>query len=177
MGNVKDSCGWLQIWRRTLQIKSCNRKFSEIRGCFITLQSNISRFIFHMAPTTLHPSDSSLNLTNSGDGWSHSCQWASCATYGRDPCTLHHERLSTDEARSWTMQQHWDDLKRVAQQELTLSIFHAARSLIRLVFVKYITFRLLLDHDQPRFVVWQVMSPSALLMQLLITTSDHLSKA
>jgi len=127
------------------------------------------------------------------------CQRASCATYGWDPYTLHHERLSTDEARSWTMQRHWcwmikrsicllkqisyieiistvvllanvvvvvdlsrvfhaidssytssypqahtcslwntscasnnwDDLKRLAQQELTLSIFHTMRSLIR----------------------------------------------
>ena len=33
------------------------------------------------------------------------------------------------------MQLHWDDLKRLAQQELTLSIFHAVRSLIRLVFI------------------------------------------
>jgi len=65
----------------------------------------------------------------------HACQWASCATYGRDPYTLHHERLSTDEARSWTMQRHWDDLNRIAQQELTLLIFHTIRSLIRLVFI------------------------------------------
>jgi len=35
-----------------------------------------------------------------------SCQRASCATYGRDPCTLLHERLSTDSARSQTMQRH-----------------------------------------------------------------------
>jgi len=48
---------------------------------------------------------------------------------------LHHERLSTDEARSRTMQWHWDDLKRIAQQELTLSTFHTMRSLIRLVFI------------------------------------------
>jgi len=34
------------------------------------------------------------------------CQRASCATYGRDPCTLLHERLSTDSARSQTMQRH-----------------------------------------------------------------------
>jgi len=34
------------------------------------------------------------------------CQRASCATYGRDPCTLLHERLSTDSARSRTMQRH-----------------------------------------------------------------------
>jgi len=33
------------------------------------------------------------------------------------------------------MQRHWDDLKRIAQQELTLSIFHTIRSLIRLVFI------------------------------------------
>jgi len=39
------------------------------------------------------------------------------------------------EARSWTMQRYWDDLKRLAQQELTLSIFHTIRSLIRLVFI------------------------------------------
>jgi len=32
------------------------------------------------------------------------------------------------------MQRHWDDLKSIAQQELTLSIFHTIRSLIRLVF-------------------------------------------
>jgi len=63
------------------------------------------------------------------------CQRASCATYRRDPCTLLHERLSTDSARSETMQRHWDDLKSIAQQELTLSIFHAMRSLIRLVFI------------------------------------------
>jgi len=63
------------------------------------------------------------------------CQRASCATYRRDPCTLLHERLSTDSARSWTMQRHWDDLKSIAQQELTLSTFHAAHSLIRLVFI------------------------------------------
>jgi len=56
-------------------------------------------------------------------------------TCGQDPYTLHHERLSADEARSQTMQQHWDDLKRLAQQELTLSMFHTKRSLIRLVFV------------------------------------------
>jgi len=50
-------------------------------------------------------------------------QRASCATYCWDACTFHHKRLSTDEARSWTMQRHWDDLKRVPQQELTLSFF------------------------------------------------------
>jgi len=63
------------------------------------------------------------------------CERASCATYGRGPYTLHHERLFTDEARSWMMQRHWDDLKRIAQQELTLSTFHTIRSLIRLVFI------------------------------------------
>jgi len=63
------------------------------------------------------------------------CQRASCATYGRDPYTLLHERLSTDSARSQTMQWHWDDLKSIAQQELTLLIFHTIRSLIRLVFI------------------------------------------
>jgi len=63
------------------------------------------------------------------------CQRASCATYGRDPCTLLHEWLSADSARSQTMQRHGDDLKSIAQQELTLSTFHATRSLIRLVFV------------------------------------------
>jgi len=51
------------------------------------------------------------------------------------PCTLLHERLSTDSARLRTMQRHWDDLKSIAQQELTLSIFHTVRSLIRLVFI------------------------------------------
>jgi len=110
-------------------------------------------------------------------GTRQSCQRASCATCRRDPHTLHCERLSTDDARSWTMQQHWDDLKRIAQQELTLWTFHTMRSLIRLVFVASVTSRMLLDHDQPRFVVWQVMSPSTLLMQSLITASDHLSKA
>jgi len=40
-------------------------------------------------------------------GQSNYCQRASCATYGRDPCTLLHERLSTDSARSRTMQRHW----------------------------------------------------------------------
>jgi len=34
------------------------------------------------------------------------CQRASCATYRRDPSTLLHERLSTDSARSQTMQRH-----------------------------------------------------------------------
>ena len=34
------------------------------------------------------------------------CQRASCATYGRDPCPLLHERLYTDSARSQTMQRH-----------------------------------------------------------------------
>jgi len=63
------------------------------------------------------------------------CQQASCATYGRDPYTLLHERLSTGSARSRTMQRHWDDLKSIAQQELTLSIFHTICSLIRLVFI------------------------------------------
>jgi len=63
------------------------------------------------------------------------CQWASCATCGRDSYTLLHEQLSTDSARSQTMQRHWDDLKSIAQQELTLSTFHAVRSLIRLVFI------------------------------------------
>jgi len=62
-------------------------------------------------------------------------QRASCATYRRGPHTLHHERLSTDKARSRTMQRHWDDLTRIAQQELTLSIFHTIRSLIMLVFI------------------------------------------
>jgi len=33
------------------------------------------------------------------------------------------------------MQRHWDDLKLIAQQELTLLIFHTIRSLIRLVFI------------------------------------------
>ena len=51
------------------------------------------------------------------------CQQASCVTYSWDSCMFHHERLSADEAQSWTMQRHWVDLKRVAQQELTLSIF------------------------------------------------------
>jgi len=63
------------------------------------------------------------------------CQRASCATYGRDPYTLLHERLSTDSAQSRTMQRHWDDLKLITQQELTLLIFHTIRSLIRLVFI------------------------------------------
>jgi len=63
------------------------------------------------------------------------CQRASCATYGLGPYMLRHEWLSTDEARLRTMQRHWDDLKRVAQQELTLSTFHTGRSLIRLVFI------------------------------------------
>jgi len=63
------------------------------------------------------------------------CQRASCETYGRDPCTLLHERLSTDSARSRTTQRHWDDLNSIAQQELTLSIFHTILSLIRLVFI------------------------------------------
>jgi len=63
------------------------------------------------------------------------CPWASCATCGRDPCTLLHERLSADPAWSRTMQRHWDDLKSIAQQELTLLIFHTVRSLIRLVFI------------------------------------------
>jgi len=63
------------------------------------------------------------------------CQWASCATYRRDPYTLLHERLSADSAQSQTMQRHWDDLKSITQQELTLSTFHAIRSLIGLVFV------------------------------------------
>ena len=40
-----------------------------------------------------------------------------------------------------------------------------------------ITPRLPLNHDQPRFAVWQVMSPSALLMGSLITLGDLLSKA
>jgi len=44
------------------------------------------------------------------------CQRASCATYGQDPYTLLHERLSADSARSQTMQRHWDDLKSIAQQ-------------------------------------------------------------
>jgi len=34
------------------------------------------------------------------------CQRASCATCRRDPCTLLHERLSADSARSQTMQRH-----------------------------------------------------------------------
>jgi len=59
----------------------------------------------------------------------------SCATCGRAPCMLHHEQLSADEAQLRTMQRRWDDLTRVAQQELTLSTFRAARSLIGLVFV------------------------------------------
>jgi len=63
------------------------------------------------------------------------CQRASCATCRRDPCALLHERLSADSARSRTMQRHWDDLKSIAQQQLTLSTFHTVRSLIRLVFV------------------------------------------
>jgi len=63
------------------------------------------------------------------------CQRASCATYGRDQYTLYHKRLSTDEARSWMIQRHWNDLKRIAQQEPTLSIFHTICSLIRLVFI------------------------------------------
>jgi len=33
------------------------------------------------------------------------------------------------------MQRHWDDLKSIGQQELTLLIFHTTRSLIRLVFI------------------------------------------
>jgi len=80
------------------------------------------------------PKASPASLSREVEG-SLVCQRASCATYGRDPYTLHHERLSTDEAQLWTMQRHWDDLKRIAQQELTLSIFHAIHSLIRLVFI------------------------------------------
>jgi len=34
------------------------------------------------------------------------CQRASCATYGQDPCTLLHERLSMDLARSRRLQRH-----------------------------------------------------------------------
>jgi len=41
----------------------------------------------------------------------------------------------------------------------------------------YITPHLTLDHDQPRFAVWQVMSTSVLLIQSLITAGDHLSRA
>ena len=63
------------------------------------------------------------------------CQRASSATYRWDSCTFHHVRLSTDEVRLWTMQLHWDDLTRVSQKELTLSIFHTIRSPIRLVFI------------------------------------------
>jgi len=37
---------------------------------------------------------------------SQNCQQASCATCRRDSCTFHHERLSADEAQSWTMQRH-----------------------------------------------------------------------
>jgi len=66
---------------------------------------------------------------------SATCQRASCATCGRDPCTLRHERPSADEARSRTMQPHWDDLKRLAQQELALSTFRTVRGPIGLVFV------------------------------------------
>jgi len=43
---------------------------------------------------------------NGGTQRSGNCQRASCATYGRDPCTLLHERLSTDSARSRMMQRH-----------------------------------------------------------------------
>jgi len=74
------------------------------------------------------------------------------------------------------MQWHWLDLTRVAPQKLTLSINHNAHSLIRLVVI-IITPRLPLDHDQPGFVVWQVMSPSALLTRSLIIANDCLSRA
>ena len=47
-------------------------------------------------------------------------------------------------------------------------------SLIRLVFLPLL-YRLLLDHDRPRLVVWQVMSPSALWIQSLINVVDGLS--
>ena len=73
-----------------------------------------------------------LHLQTSPDDF---CQRASCATCSRDPFALHHERLSADEARSWTMQRHWDDPTRVAEQELTFSTFRTTRSLVRLVFV------------------------------------------
>jgi len=54
-----------------------------------------------------------------------------------DPCadTFYHEWLSVDAAQSWAMQRHSDVLTRVAQQELTLLMHHAVRSLIGLVFV------------------------------------------
>jgi len=83
------------------------------------------RYVKQTTPST----DESINDERA------SCQRASCATYRQDPCTLLHERLPADSARSQTMQRHWDDLKSIAQQELTLSIFHAMRSLIRLVFI------------------------------------------
>jgi len=79
-----------------------------------------------------HPSVIAAALVRTG---SNTCQRASCATFRRDPYTLLHERLPTDSARSRTMQRHWDDLKSIAQQELTLSIFHTMLSLIRLVFI------------------------------------------
>jgi len=68
-------------------------------------------------------------------------------------CTFHHKRLSTDNAWLWMMQRHWLDLTRVALQELTLLIHHTQHSLIKLLFIA-IASHLLLNHDQPRFVVW-----------------------
>jgi len=50
--------------------------------------------------------NSNSNNRSSGNDNRNNCQRASCATYGRDPCTLLHERLSTDSARSQTMQRH-----------------------------------------------------------------------
>jgi len=100
------------------------------------------------------------------------CQRTSWATCSQDSCTSCHKWLSTDDARLWTTQRHWLDLTRVAPQELTLLTHHATRSLIRLVFLT-VTPRSLLNQDLHRFVVWQVMSSSAmLLIQLLIIVDN-----
>jgi len=108
-----------------------------------------------------------------------SCQQASCTTSCQDSCTLHCGRSSAIYRWRKTM----DDAK-ASIWPPSRGLFHKS-SLFRLwcstqsdwISLCHIRPRILLDHDQPRFVVWQVMSPRTLLRQLLIIVSDNLSRA
>jgi len=123
----------LDISHGLAHARSHSQLVTSLIDCFLNYIVTHCFADFCLLPNTndpyTHPPQAGLHCTDS------CCQRASCATYGWDPYPLLHERLSTDSARLRTMQLHWDDLKSIAQQELTLSIFHTMRSLIKVVFI------------------------------------------
>jgi len=148
-GSNCEWCGFFILANKCLLLIGCERRervVPEIRfvwgqrccawiGECSGLESQWGTAVIVAIESVLMPFPSPSRFERSDDCSRKVCQRASCATYRQDPYTLLHERLSTDPTRSWTMQRHWDDLKPIAQQELTLSIFHTVRSLIRLVFI------------------------------------------